>query len=630
MATHGNTALENHLTPTSTTAALTTSHSVPRWMVFFFLAVMAVVCPASMMAQTFAPIPALSFTMGYGGGAPLAQVITINSSTATNFTFTATATSTTGGNWLTINPSAFGCCASTPTAVAVMANPAVTLAAGTYTGQIVAKSNSGTATLTIPVTLIIHPSTVAFFDDVAGGLTFSFQTNGGAPPGQALQIRNAGAGATMAWTATTSTADGGGWLSLSAASGSATTAAPSTITASVAIAKLPGLGITAGTYTGQIVLTTTGDRVTIPITVNVGDSVFRQINPLNFTQLYAGANPLSQVISLASTGADFTFNATTISSTGGNWLTITPSSFGCCASTPYAVTVSANPAVTLAAGTYMAEIIVRSNSNNQALSIPVTLVINPTTAAFFDDAAGALNFSMETDGEAPPTQAFQVRNAGAGTLTWTASATTADGHAWLTVAPVSGTAPTTVTVTVVPANLPTNGLAAGTFVGQVVLVSPSGRLTIPVSLVVGAAVFRQVNPLNFTKVYGGANPLPQVITLASTGADFTFSASVVNATGGSWLTITPASFGCCASTPMAITVTANPAVTLAAGTYSAEIVVKSNSGAQSLTIPVTMTIQAPTTTFFDSLPGQLTFSMVTKGTAPPNRLWRSAMPAPEP
>jgi len=87
------------------------------------------------------------------------------------------------------------------------------------------------------------------------------------------------------------------------------------------------------------------------------------------------------------------------------------------------------PAVTLAAGTYMAEVIATSTDGSQGFIIPVTLTISPATAAFFDNIAGALNYSMETSGEAPPSQELQIRNAGAGTLAWTASATTADVEA---------------------------------------------------------------------------------------------------------------------------------------------------------------------------------------------------------
>jgi len=593
---------------------ITTGYRRRVWLLCLIAA--AITFPAFAWAQSFEPVPALSFNKTFGGNNPLPQVITI-ASTGAAFDFNATATATTGGTWLTITPSAFGCCTATPTTVTVTANPAVALAAGTYTGQIVVKSNTGTISMTIPVSLTIHATTDTYFDQVAGGLTFTMQTNGIVPPGQAISIRNAGAGS-LAWTSSVSTSDGGAWLSIAAASGTA----PSVATVNVNITKLPGLGLTAGTFTGQVVLKTTGDTITIPVTMKVGDSVFRQVNPISFNKLYSGANPVSQVITVASTGSEFDFNATVLSSTGASWLTITPSAYGCCTATPQAITLTANPAVTLAAGTYMAEVIVRSNAGDEALSIPVTLTINPNTAAFFDDVAGALNYSMETAGTAPPAQVLQIRNAGTGSLAWTAAATTADGGKWLTVAPVSGTtttSPANLTVTVTPALLPGQGLVAGTFVGQVVLQTTTGRVTIPVSMVVGAGVFRQVNPLNFTKVFGGANPLPQVITVASTGADFDFNAVVVNSTGGNWLTITPAAYGCCTATPQAITATVNPAVTLAAGTYEAEIVVKSNAGSPSLTIPVTLTIQPATATFFDTLPGQMTFSMVTKGTNPPSQ-----------
>ncbi|HEY3704491.1 MAG TPA: chitobiase/beta-hexosaminidase C-terminal domain-containing protein [Terracidiphilus sp.] len=567
--------------------------------------------PSAATAQSFAPIAPLSFTKTFGGGDPLPQMIMV-ASTGTNFNFGVTATTTTGGTWLTVTPSAYGCCTPTPGAVTVNVNPLVTLAAGTYTGQILIKGTTGTASITVPVTLTIEAATSTYFDQVAGGLTFTMQTNTGQPPSQALQIRNAGAG-TLAWTATGSTSDGGAWLVLSAASGTA----PSTLSVGVNVQKLPGLGLTAGTFVGQVLLKTTGDSVTVPITVSVGDSVMRQVNPLSFNKVYGGNNPLPQVITVASTGSNFDINAVALSSTGGSWLSVTPSAYGCCTLTPQTITVAVNPAVTLAAGTYMAEVVVKSNTINQGLSIPVTLTVNANTATFFDDTPGALNFSMETAGTTPSAQIIQVNNAGVGTLAWTAAATTADGGAWLKLSAASGNAPAVLTASVVPASLPTAGLAAGVFVGQILLRSGDKAVTVPVSFTVGAAVFREVGGLNFTKTYGGANPLPQVVTIASTGANFDFNAVTSNSTGGSWLTITPSSYGCCTPTPYQVTVTVNPAVTLAAGTYSAQIIAKSNDGGQVLAIPVTLTIMPATAAFFDALPGQLSFAMVTKGNTPP-------------
>jgi hypothetical protein len=571
---------------------------------------MALSLTASLRAQTFEPVPALSFTQPYEGANPLPQVLTI-ASTGANISFTVSATSTTGGNWLSINLGT-GCCYTTPQPIIVSANPAATLAAGTYTGAITVKSQGGALTLTIPVSLTIKASGTSFFDDLVGGLTFSMLTQGTAPPVQAFQIRNAGTG-TLDWTASTSTADGGSWLTLSAASG----VAPGYLSVGVNTGKLPGAGLTVGTFTGQVSLKTTGDSVTVPITVTVGASIFRQVNPLNFTKEYAGANPLPQVITLASTGSNFSYYINTQNSTGSNWLTINRGN-GCCYNTPDSVTVTVNPAITLVAGTYSAEIVAEEyGGGNDAVVVPVTFTVEPSSAAFFDAMPGEFTFSMATDGAAPPTQALQIRNAGEGTLAWSLGGSTADGGSWLTVSATSGTAPSTVNIGIVPTNLPGGGLVAGTFTGQIILQAGQDRVTIPIAVTVGVAVFRQVNPLNFTMPYAAADPLPQVITLASTGANFSYTINAQSSTGGSWLTINRGT-GCCYNTPDSITVTATPAVTLAAGTYSAEIIAQQyGGGQQGIVIPVTLTIEPPTATFFDALPGQLTFSMATGGTAPP-------------
>jgi len=574
------------------------------------LVVLASSVPAAQAASPqFASVPQLYFTTTYGLDNPMSQVITVASTGAT-FNFAATASSNGGGNWLSINPNNYGCCGvATPYGVTVTVAPAITLTAGTYSGQIEFTANNVTP-MTVDVNLTIHAATDTYFDQIAGGLTFNMATEGLAPPGQLIQVRNAGA-STLSWSATASTADGGSWLSLSSSSGSA----PSNVTVSVNPANLPGGGLTAGTFVGQVLFTSSKDTETVPIAVYVGSNVFAQVNPLSFVKTFAGANPLAQNITLASTGAAFNFSAAVLNSTGGSWLSINPSNYGCCGvSTPYNVQVSVNPAITLAAGTYMAEVIV--SASGQVLSIPVTMTINPPTKAYLDNVAGALSFSMAVGGDAPPAQNIQVRNAGAGSLAWTAVAETADGGDWLSVSQASGTAPNDMNVTVNPANLPGAGQVAGTFVGQVLLQSPTGNITIPVSLPVSAATFRQVNPLSFTKVFGGANPLSQVITIASTGTNFNYSATAVSATGGTWLSINPSNFGCCGvATPNGITVSVNPAVTLAAGAYSAEVLV--TSGSQAMMIPVTLTIEAANSTFFDMTPGQMAFYMATGGNPPP-------------
>src|SRR4030095_323832 len=109
-------------------------------------------------------------------------------------------------------------------------------------------------------------------------------------------------------------------------------------------------------------------------------------------------------------------------------------------------------------------------------------------------------------GGTPPSQILQIRNGGAGTLNWALGGTTSDGGAWLTTSAVSGTAPTSVTIGIVPANLPGGGVIEGTYTGQLVFQSEASIVTIPVSVVGESHIFSQVNPIGFTMPVGGANP----------------------------------------------------------------------------------------------------------------------------
>src|SRR5450755_2997923 len=51
--------------------------------------------------------------------------------------------------------------------------------------------------------------------------------------------------------------------------------------------------------------------------------------------------------------------------------------------------------------------------------------------------------------------------------------------------------------------------------------------------------FGQIDQLFFNKAYGGANPLPQVLTVTSTGSDFGFNTSASTSSGGGWLAVSP-------------------------------------------------------------------------------------------
>ena len=190
---------------------------------------------------------------------------------------------------------------------------------------------------------------------------------------------------------------------------------------------------------------------------------------------------------------------------------------------PATIRVIVNASPTLPAGVYTGQIVLTSQLSNMAITVPVTLTIVDAATPFLDNLPGQMSFSMKTGGSAPPSQPLEIRNAGSGTLNWTLSTSTSDGSNWLTASAVSGTAPALVNLSIVKANLPNQGLVAGTFTGEIVVQSASGRATVPVSVVVGDAAFRQVNAINFTKSFSGNNPLPQTLTLASTGTNFNFA-----------------------------------------------------------------------------------------------------------
>jgi Bacterial Ig-like domain (group 1)/Viral BACON domain len=576
--------------------------------VLSLLVVMTVAVVPALHAQTFYNIPALSFTAVANGANPLPQVVTVASTGAQMF-FSATPSTFSGGNWLTASPTGTDCCA-TPEAVTVSVNVA-SLAAGTYTGQIIfAKYSAGTPSITVPVTLTVAPESGTFFGDVAGQASFSMTPGGNAPPSQSIRITNGGTGS-LSWTVTKSTADGGNWLNVPVTSGTA----PAMVTVGITPSSLPGGGSTAGTFVGQLRFHTTGSSVTIPVSVTVGTNAFTQVNPINFT-MPQGGDTLPQVLSIASTGTNFFFSSAVYTASGGNWLSLSNLGTDCCA-TPEAITVSVNATVAsaLSPGTYVGEIVfLEYSQDNRAMTVPVTLTVAASGTKFFDSVPGDLSF-YRTTSETPAPQAVSIRNGGTGTLQWTATGSTADGGNWLKLSAPSGTAPSTLTVSIVPAAMPGGGATTGTFDGQVVLQTGTDVVTIPVSVVVGANVFAQVNPIAFTIPEGG-NSLPQVLAIASTGANFFFSSAVYTASGGNWLTLSNLGTDCCA-TPEALTVGIDGS-TLLPGVYTGEIVLKQYSQqTMGLTVPVTLTVTASgSAAFFDSLPGQVSFSLATGAGAP--------------
>jgi hypothetical protein len=172
---------------------------------------------------------------------------------------------------------------------------------------------------------------------------------------------------------------------------------------------------------------------------------------LSFTATQGGASPAAQTFDVTNTGGG-TLSFTDTESV--SWLSLSPAS----GNAPATVTVTPSIAG-LAPGTYTTPITVAaSGASGSPKTVDVTLTVTPGPA--LSVAPTTLAFSGTQGGANPAAQTVNVTNSGGGSLTFTAS----DDQAWLAVAPTSGTAPSSLSVSTNIA-----GLAPGNYTGTVTI-----------------------------------------------------------------------------------------------------------------------------------------------------------------
>lgn len=178
-------------------------------------------------------------------------------------------------------------------------------------------------------------------------------------------------------------------------------------------------------------------------------------------------------------------------------------------------------------------------------------------------------------------------------LNWTASW---DQHKnpWLQITPTSGQlhAPSTQSIAVKAQPM---RLKAGSYTTTVNISSPGDQahyLSFSVTLVVSAGCI-DANPvsLNIISSVGQNNPAPQTVTIMNCNLSGPWFAAV---SGGSWLNVSPDTGTLSSGGTQTISVSAtNQSAHLGPGTYQGKIVFTAGSG--QITIPVTLTVQAPPT-----------------------------------
>lgn len=320
--------------------------------------------PSSVL--TVSPV-SLRFTSQVGSGAlPAVQAISLASASPAPFTVAASS----AANWLVVSGATAG---TTPSTVTVAVQNISQLGVGTYNGAVVVNS-TGNSPVTVPVTLTITAQPPQIATDVT--VVTATLPNAGNTVSQQVVALSAG-GQAAPFTAAAATANGSAWLSVSPNAGS--TPAGITVVFNAA-------GLSAGTYSGTISISSAGGTVALPaiLTVTAGPSLSAAPSALSFSYS-SGVLPATQAISV-STNSSVNFTALVSTASGGNWLSVDS---GYSHLAPSTVTVKADP-LNLPAGTYAGLIAIQPASPPiPTIFIPVTFQVAPAPPTVLSVTNGA-------------------------------------------------------------------------------------------------------------------------------------------------------------------------------------------------------------------------------------------------
>jgi uncharacterized protein (TIGR03437 family) len=361
--------------------------------------------------------------------------------------------------------------------------------------------------------------------------------------------------------------------------------------------------LAAGNYSGTVTVTTGNGSAMLSQIVSVsmtvtGTSLLSALPAsLSFTATQ-GSNtgtPSSTPVTISSSGQALSFSLSAQTQTG-SWLLLSNSclsSAPCTTGSTSQFSVSVNPSG-LAAGTYTGSIAAQSTTTSDAVAIQVTLTVNPNATLSVTPASPS-PFIWQI-GTSNPTTVQQLTITASNGAAASFTATVSPAVPWLTVSPLSGSTPGTVSLSVNPAGAVS---IAGTYNTSVVIASGANTVSVPVMLIATSHPPIQLSntALTFSGQFAATTPpaaqAVKVMASDNSAQGFQFSVSTVGAT---WLTAstTGANFSSSGSgtTPATLTVQVNPAG-LQVGTYMANIsVTPTNGDNYTETIAVTLSVTA--------------------------------------
>lgn len=234
------------------------------------------------------------------------------------------------------------------------------------------------------------------------------------------------------------------------------------------------------------------------------------------------------------------------------------------------------------------------------LAAPPAIQVSPAT----------LNLPSAPSGGAPVTQPLAVTGCISG-LQFNVSIKSSGPGIWLSADTTADQTPRLVALTADPANLPPGAYSASVTITPVS--ATPAWLAVNVSFTVSAAL----NPklavdqaeLSFSLSRGGAARSLALKISNAGGQTLSYAASASTASGGSWLSVSPAGGQATPGKPSSVSVAANP-TGLPPGTYTGAISIASTGG--NATVPVIMTLSDNPQTVILSQTG-LSFTAVAQG-----------------
>ncbi len=423
----------------------------------------------------------------------------------------------------------------------------------------------------------LAPSAAAQLSVLPAALTFSVVQGGSNPLPASIAVSNTGAG-TLPWTASAS--GNPSWLKLSPLSG----ATPAVMTASI-----DTTGLMAGSYPSTITVTSGSQHQTVSVTLTVAPPTPPEfaLSPATvIVDAAAGSTtPITRVIQVPNAGTG-TLAWTAAADPGSPWLSVSPTSGSSAAGKdPSTVTVRIDPSG-LAAGQYLGNI---AFSSSGAAPANLSVILNLSALPDLISSVPLLEF-RGLAGSSFAAQMLPVTTSDGSAVSFSATASLTTGQSWLSLGGASGATPGSISLSV-----NTSGLAAGYYIGYVSVGSTGAgnTLVVPVVLDLGSAgtpgtLSASPGGVLFT---GPANAetfaaISRTITISSDSGSFTWNATALAGSGGTWLAVTPAS----GSGNGTVQVTANLAG-LQPGSYNGQVLINGTGTSNSvLLIPVTLIV----------------------------------------